>query len=57
MSARRGARSNQAFGEEMRLEALRLVRENHADFGPTSAAEKLLERHGLVLSEDGLWRP
>ena len=49
-----------------RREALRLVRERCADFGPTFAAEKLSEEHGLSLSretlrkwmaEDGLWRP
>ena len=65
-SARRGEPSNRAFGEDVRREALRLVREGYADFGPTLAAEKLLERHGLAvsretlrkwMSEDGLWRP
>ena len=65
-SARRGVPSNRAFGEEARREALRLVREHYADFGPTFAAEKLLERHGVSVSretlrkwmtEDGLWRP
>ena len=65
-SARRGAPSNRAFGAEVRLEAVRLVRERYPDFGPTFAAEKLLEEHGLALSretlrkwmtEDGLWRP
>ena len=65
-SARRGVPSNRAFGAEVRLEAVRLVRERYPDFGPTFAAEKLLEEHGLALSretlrkwmtEDGLWRP
>ena len=65
-SRRRGAPSNRAFGEEARREALRLVRERYADFGPTFAAEKLSEEHGLPLSretlrkwmaEEGLWRP
>ena len=63
---RRGAPSNRAFGEEARQEALRLVREGYADFGPTFAAEKLAEEHGLSVSretlrkwmaEEGLWRP
>ena len=65
-SGRRGAPSNRAFGEEARREALRLVRERYADFGPTFAAEKLSEDHGLSvsretlrkwMSEEGLWRP
>ncbi len=51
-SARRGAPSNRAFGAEVRLEAVRLVRERYADFGPTFAAEKLLEEHGLALSRE-----
>ena len=65
-SKRRGAPSNRAFGEDVRLEALRLVRESYPDFGPTFAAEKLSEEHGLEVSretlrkwmaEAGLWRP
>ena len=65
-SGRRGRPSNRAFGEALRREALRLVRERYADFGPTFAAEKLAEEHGLALSRetlrkwmsvDGLWRP
>ena len=75
-SGRRGAPSNRAFGErafggrafgeEVRREALRSVRERYADFGPTFAAEKLSEDHGLSVSretlrkwmaEEGLWRP
>ena len=64
-SARRGS-SNRAFGEAFRREALGLVRERYADFGPTLAAEKLLEEHGLAvsretlrkwMSEEGLWHP
>jgi hypothetical protein len=61
----RGRRSNRAFAEEVRAEALAHVRERYADFGPTLAAEMLAERHGLVVSretlrgwmlEAGLWR-
>lgn len=46
--------------------ALGLIREHYADFGPTLAAEKLRERHGLTLSKKticilmvsaGLWVP
>jgi transposase len=44
---------------------LDLVREHYADFGPTLAREKLLERHGLLIGREtlrglkrdaGLWR-
>lgn len=65
-SARRGAPSNRSLGEAVRTAALSLVRERYEDFGPTFAAEKLAEEHGIALSretlrkwmsEDGLWRP
>ncbi len=47
-------------------QALAIIRDRYADFGPTLACEKLLERHGIVLgketvrrlmSEAGLWIP
>ena len=65
-SGHRGKVPNNALGEEVRKAALSAVRERHRDFGPTLAAEKLAEAHGLPLSretlrkwmiEDGLWRP
>ena len=65
-SGRRGRRPNNALDEAVRRQALSLVRERYADFGPTFAAEKLAEEHGLALSRetlrkwmtaDGLWRP
>jgi len=34
----------------IRDQALRLVRERYADFGPTFAHQKLTEEHGLVFS-------
>jgi hypothetical protein len=33
---------------------LNLVREHYSDFGPTLAREKLLERHGLLISRETL---
>ena len=65
-SGHRGKVPNNALGEEVRKAALSAVRERYRDFGPTLAAEKLAEAHGLPLSretlrkwmiEDGLWRP
>ena len=62
----RGRPSNNRIRDGVCDYALTLVRENYADFGPTLAAEKLAERHGLeVLREtlrgwmaaDGLWLP
>ena len=49
----------------LRTEALALVGERYADFGPTLAAETLTERHGIEVGretlrrwmiEDGLWQ-
>ncbi|TNC58980.1 ISNCY family transposase [Rubellimicrobium roseum] len=60
----RGRPSNHRLRAGVRDLALALVRESYADFGPTLAAEKLAERHGLEVSretlrkwmaEDGLW--
>lgn len=63
-SRRRGAKSNRSAPEELRANALGIVRSLYADFGPTLAQEKLAELHGLKLSvetlrkwmvADGLW--
>lgn len=65
MSKRRGKPSNRSHPAILRTEALSLVRTNYADFGPTLAAEKLAERHGLKLGvetlrqwmvADGVWQ-
>ena len=60
----RGRTSNNRIDPAIRDYALTLVRERYADFGPTLAAEKLAEDHGLKVSretlrkwmaEDGIW--
>ena len=64
VSRRRGRPSNRRYPERLRSQALDLIREHDADFGPTLAAEKLAERHGIHLARetvrqwmlaDGLW--
>ncbi|WP_211108014.1 ISNCY family transposase [Niveispirillum cyanobacteriorum] len=61
----RGRPSNHQISKGVRELALELVRLHYHDFGPTLAAEKLAERHGLTVSretlrhwmaEAGLWR-
>lgn len=61
-----GRRPGNALSDAIRQEVLELVRLHYADFGPTLACEKLLERHGYRLSAetlrqwmiaDGLWKP
>jgi hypothetical protein len=54
VSKRRGRPSNNRLPEAYRDLALSLVREQYADFGPTLAAEKLSEVHGLDLGVETL---
>ena len=46
-SRKRGRPANNRVPDELRLTILTLLRESYRDFGPTLAAEKLLERHSL----------
>ncbi len=64
ISRKRGRASNHKIDDEARERALAIVRHSYPDFGPTLAAEKLAEQHGIVVSretlrkwmlEDGLW--
>jgi hypothetical protein len=64
ISKRRGRRSNRRKPEALRRAVLAIIREWYWDFGPTLAAEKLREAHGITLGretvrlwmiEAGLW--
>jgi Winged helix-turn helix len=64
VSRRRGRPSNRRYPPAIRAQALGHIREHYADFGPTLAAEKLREMHGLRLAPEtvrqwmlagGLW--
>ena len=64
ISKRRGKPSNRAHGAAFRQTCLAIVRERYEDFGPTLAAEKLAEVHGLPIGveilrqwmiNDGIW--
>ncbi len=66
VSRHRGKRPNNRIADALRRKVLDLVRSRYADFGPTLACEKLVERHGHRLSvetlrqwmiADGLWKP
>ncbi|MFS8981605.1 ISNCY family transposase [Cupriavidus necator] len=66
VSRRRGRPSNNRMPADRESVALGLIREHYSDFGPTLAAEKLRERHGMTLSKEtirrlmteaGLWVP
>jgi transposase len=50
----RGRRSNNRIDPMVREFAVKLVRDNYIDFGPTFAAEKLAENHGLKVSRETL---
>jgi transposase len=54
ISRKRGRSSNRALGAVFRETVLAIVRERYADFGPTLAAEKLSELHGLDLGVETL---
>lgn len=65
VSRQRGKASNRQLLPGVAQTAIVALREHYADFGPTLAQEKLLERHGMVLSvetvrklmiQDGLWK-
>ncbi|KVN22934.1 integrase [Burkholderia pyrrocinia] len=66
VSVKRGMPSNRALPIDLRAQAMALVRERYADFGPTLACEKLYECHGIKLGKEtvrrwmydaGLWIP
>jgi hypothetical protein len=48
----RGRPSNRKIAPELRDHAVALVREGYPDFGPSLAAEKLAEVHGLKVSAE-----
>jgi Helix-turn-helix domain len=54
ISRKRGRPGNRALGTVFRETVLAIVRERYADFGPTLAAEKLSEVHGLDLGVETL---
>jgi transposase len=66
VSRRRGRPSNNRMTAETEQAAVDWLHSRYADFGPTLACEKLVEKHGLKLSvgsvrkimiEEGLWKP
>jgi hypothetical protein len=56
VSKKRGRPSNRKLSAALRDRALALVQSRYADFGPTLAAEKLHEQHGLQVSAETLRR-
>ena len=54
ISKKRGRTSNRAAPAELKAQALDLVRQKYADFGPTLAAEKLREVHSIYVGRETL---
>jgi len=52
VSNRRGKRSNRSYPTGLRAEVIGFIRERYSDFGPTLAAEKLSELHGIRLGRE-----
>ena len=66
VSRHRGRPSNHQLPAGIEAQAIALIREHYADFGPTLAAEKLAQRHDLPIAKEtvrrimmtaGLWVP
>lgn len=62
----RGKPGNRAIPDAEKQKIIDLLRKHYHDFGPTFAAEKLEERHGLkrdkgtvrsIMISEGLWKP
>lgn len=53
-SKRRGKPSNNRLDDELKLQVIELLKTHYADFGPTLASEKLLERHKITLSKESV---
>jgi hypothetical protein len=65
VSRRRGRPSNRCYPTALHAEVIGMLRERYSDFGPTLAAEKLAELHGIDLAREtvrqwmiaaGLWK-
>ena len=52
----RGMPSNRRLPAKVKAKALRLYAQRYGDFGPTLAAEKLAEHHGVPISDETLRR-
>ena len=50
----RGKPSNRRMPEQVKAKVLTLYAQRYGDFGPTLAAEKLAERHGITISDETL---
>jgi hypothetical protein len=50
----RGKPSNRRMPEKVKAKVLTLYAQRYGDFGPTLAAEKLAERHGITISDETL---
>jgi len=66
VSGKRGRPSNHQLPPGLASQALTIIRDRYADFGPTLACEKLVECHGIrigtetvrkLMMEAGLWIP
>jgi transposase len=54
ISARRGKASNNRLDPQVVQQTIDLIYERYRDFGPTLAHEKLVEAHGLKLSDESV---
>ncbi|MBI9044013.1 MAG: helix-turn-helix domain containing protein [Anaerolineaceae bacterium] len=66
ISKRRGRLSNNQLDSKFKKKLIDLLHSQYADFGPTLAQEKIMERHKmsisvesvrLIMNAEGLWKP
>ena len=66
ISRHRNRTGNRALKSSVASDVLEILRQHYPDFGPTLAAEKLRERHGILIAKEtvrqlqiasGLWLP
>ena len=54
ISKKRGRPSNRQMPDSLKVQALEIIRQRYTDFGPTLAAEKLREVHGITIGRETL---
>src|SRR4030088_1421062 len=54
VSRRRGRPGNRCYPTALRAEVIGIIKERYPDFGPSMAAEKLAELHGVYLAGETL---
>jgi transposase len=52
ISKKRGRRSNRAMKEDLEKRIINIIQQNYGGYGPTLLSEKLIEKHGIEISNE-----